>query len=60
MVTDTQYVLDTFCKIQDLFGILYTNTDVQWNNIKECMLDNISDLVGKVEKRGENHGLHRK
>jgi len=24
---------------------------VQWNNIKECMLDTISDLVGKVEKR---------
>ena len=24
---------------------------MQWNNIKECMLDTISDLVGKVEKR---------
>jgi type I site-specific restriction endonuclease len=24
---------------------------VQWNNIKECMLDTISDLVGKVVKR---------
>jgi len=24
---------------------------VQWNNIKECMPDTISDLVGKVEKR---------
>ena len=22
-----------------------------WNNIKECVLDTISDLVGKVEKR---------
>ena len=27
------------------------NGEVQWNNIKECMLDTISDLVGKVEKR---------
>jgi len=24
---------------------------VQWNNIKECVLDTLSDLVGKVEKR---------
>ena len=27
------------------------NAEVQWNNIKECMLDIISDLVGKDEKR---------
>jgi type I site-specific restriction endonuclease len=27
------------------------NAEVQWNNIKECMLDTINDLVGKVEKR---------
>ena len=27
------------------------NAEVQWNNIKECMLDTISDSVGKVEKR---------
>ena len=24
---------------------------MQWNNIKECVLDTLSDLVGKVEKR---------
>jgi hypothetical protein len=24
---------------------------VQWNNVKECVSDTISDLVGKVEKR---------
>ena len=30
------------------------NTEVQWKNIKECMLDNISDLAGKVEKRARN------
>jgi len=27
------------------------NAEVQWNNIKECMLNTINDLVGKVEKR---------
>ena len=30
------------------------NVEVQWNNIKECVLDTISDLVGKVEKRARN------
>ena len=27
------------------------NAEMQWKNIKECVLDTISDLVGKVEKR---------
>jgi hypothetical protein len=27
------------------------NAEVQWNNIKECVLHTISNLVGKVEKR---------
>ena len=27
------------------------NAEVQWKNIKECMLNTISDLVGKVAKR---------
>jgi hypothetical protein len=27
------------------------NVEVQWNNIKECVLDTLSDLVGKVDKR---------
>ena len=27
------------------------NGEVQWKNIKECVLDNISNFVGKVEKR---------
>jgi hypothetical protein len=26
------------------------NVEVQWNNIKECVLDTLSDLVGKFEK----------
>jgi hypothetical protein len=33
---------------------------VQWNNIKECVLDTVSDLVGKSRREQENHGLHRK
>jgi hypothetical protein len=27
------------------------NVEVQLNNVKECVLDTLSDLVGKVEKR---------
>jgi len=27
------------------------NAEVQWKNIKECVLDTIGDLAGKVEKR---------
>jgi len=27
------------------------NVEGQWNNIKECVLVTLSDLVGKVEKR---------
>ena len=27
------------------------NVEVQWNNIKECVLHTINDLVWKVEKR---------
>ena len=49
--TQRQRVQDTLeeklCVIECESG----NAEVQWNNIKECMLDTISDLVGKVEKR---------
>jgi hypothetical protein len=27
------------------------NVKVQWNNVKKCVLDTMSDLVGKVERR---------
>ena len=33
------------------------NVEVQWNNIKECMLNNISDSVGKVEKRAKKKNM---
>jgi flagellar biosynthesis component FlhA len=36
------------------------NAEVQWKNIKECVLDTISDLVGKVRIERAKHGLHRK
>jgi hypothetical protein len=32
------------------FGVVQ-KAEVQWNIIKERVLDTISDLVGKVEKR---------
>ena len=28
------------------------NMEVQWNNVKKFMVDTMSDLIGKVEKRG--------
>ena len=37
---------DKLCAVECESG----NAEVQWNNIKECMLDTIRDLVGKVEK----------
>jgi hypothetical protein len=33
------------------------NAEVQWKNLKECLLDTISDLVGKVEKRARNPSI---
>ena len=36
------------------------NAEVQWKNIKECVLDNISDLVGKWRREQENHVVHKK
>jgi len=36
------------------------NAEVQWKNIKECVLDTTSDLLVKLRREQENHGLHRK
>jgi len=36
------------------------NAGVQWKNIKKCVLDTISDLVGKVEKRARKPWITRK
>jgi type I site-specific restriction endonuclease len=27
------------------------NLEVQWNNIKKCVLDTMSDLIGKVDRK---------
>jgi hypothetical protein len=35
------------------------NVEVQWKNIKECVLDTICDLVGKLEKRARNPWITR-
>ena len=46
-----QRVQDT---LEEKFGLIEGesgNAEVQWNNTMECVLDTISDLVGKVEKR---------
>jgi hypothetical protein len=32
------------------------NAEVQWKNIKECVIDIISDLVGRLRREQENHG----
>ena len=46
-----QRVQDT---LEEKLGVIEResgNAEVQWNNIKECVLDTRGDLVGKVEKR---------
>jgi len=43
-------VQDTLEEKLGTIGCDRGNVEVQWNNIKECVLDTISDLVGKVEK----------
>ena len=40
--------------LEEKFGAIECesgNAEVQWENTKECVLDTISDLIGKVEKR---------
>jgi hypothetical protein len=44
-------VQDTLEEKLGAIGCDSGNVEVQLNNIKECALDTISDLVGKVEKR---------
>jgi hypothetical protein len=44
-------VQDTLEEKLGAIGCDSGNVKVQWNNIKECVLDTISDLAGKVKKR---------
>jgi hypothetical protein len=38
---------EKLCAIESESG----NVEVQWNNTKKCVLDTVSDLVGKVVRR---------
>jgi hypothetical protein len=51
LYTQRQRVQDTLEEKLGAIGSESGNVEVQWNNIKECVLDTISDLVGNVEKR---------
>jgi hypothetical protein len=44
-------VQDTLEEKLGAIGCGSGNVEVQWYNIKKCVLDTISNLVGKVEKR---------
>ena len=46
-----QRVQDTLKEKLSAIGCDSGNVEVQWNYVKECVLDTISDLVGKVVKR---------
>ena len=46
-----QRVEDTLEEKLSAIGCDSGNIEVKWNNIKDCVLDTISDLVGKVVKR---------
>ena len=48
--TQQQRVQHTLEEKLGAIGCDSGNVDVQWNNINECVLDNLSDLVGKFEK----------
>jgi hypothetical protein len=34
--------------------------EVQWNNIKKCVLDTVNDSLGESKGERESHGLCRK
>jgi hypothetical protein len=51
LYTQKQTVQDTLEGKLGAIGCDSGNVEVQWNNIKECVIDTLSDLVGKVEKR---------
>jgi len=50
LYTQKQRVQDTLEGIIGAIECDSGNVEVQWHNIKKCVLDTLSDLVGKVEK----------
>ena len=51
MYTQKQTVQDTLEGKLSAIECDSGNVEEQWNNIKECILVTLSDLVGKVKKR---------
>ena len=51
LYTQKRRVQDTLESKLGAIGCDSGNVEVQWHNIKECVFDTLSDLVGKVEKR---------
>jgi hypothetical protein len=49
--TQKQTVQDTLERKLGAIECDSGNVEVLWNNIKECVLDTLSDLVGKVKKK---------
>ena len=52
-----QRVQDTLEENLGAIGCDSGNVEAQWNNIKECVLDTISDLDGKVKMRARRPWL---
>jgi len=55
-----QRVQDTLEGKLGAIGCESGNFEVQWNNIKECVLGTVSGLVGKVEKRARKPWITQK
>jgi hypothetical protein len=51
LYTQKQRVQDTLEGKLSVIQCDSGNVEVQWNNTRECVLDTLSDVVGKVEKR---------
>jgi len=60
LYTERQRVQNNLKETLGAMGCDGGNVEMQRNNIKECALDTLSDLVGKSRREQENHGLHRK
>ena len=51
LYSQRQRVQDTLEEKLGAIGCNSGNVEMQWKNVKECVLDTIIDLVGKVEKK---------
>jgi diphthamide synthase subunit DPH2 len=60
LYTQEQRVQDTVEGKLGATGCDSQNVEVQWNKRKECVLDTLSDLAGKVEKRARKPRITQK